>query len=224
MKNQNFEEFITSLKNCRDTKELLEHLTGGNALMNYNICLIKRDDTQEGFNEHFKKQIALRDFLTEWIEDNEGFFIDEDIRYLIDLIRVTQKYLVDKDNKGLLTTLQKPSPTQRLNSTKRYQDSVRTHLESVKRDLEEICPQGAKTQSLLNSINEALKDMGSIVPIVKIPKANTDELTNYLTYLENETEITKQATRKYKEFFKGYYNLHIDKNFRFSPNTTHITS
>lgn len=221
---KNREEFITDLKNCKDIKELLTCLTGLNACTHYTIWLVKRDDTQEGFNESFKKQIALRDFLTEWIEDNEGFFMDDGIKYLIDLIRTTHNYLVSKENKGLLTAIQRPSHKQRLNSTKKYQDSVRKHLEAVKRDLEEICPLGGKTKILLTSINEALSDMNSIVPIVNTPKANTDKLTQYLTDLENETGISKEATRKYKEFFQGYYNQIIPNNFRFSRDTTHITS
>ncbi|MCX6052654.1 MAG: hypothetical protein NTZ60_09100 [Campylobacterales bacterium] len=84
----NFEEFMTDLKNCKDIEELLKCLSTGEAVTNYTIFLLKKEGIQEGFNETFKKQIALNDFLTQWIDDNNGFFINDDIKYLIDLISV----------------------------------------------------------------------------------------------------------------------------------------
>ncbi|OHE12443.1 MAG: hypothetical protein A3J96_08305 [Sulfurimonas sp. RIFOXYC2_FULL_36_7] len=219
-----FEEFIADLKNCKNTDEVIACLSTGDAISNYSIRIFKRENFHNDAEKTYERALALSDFLTQWIEDNEGFFMDDDIQHLINLIRATHNYLVSKDNKGWLTAIQRPSHKQRLNNTKKYQESVRTHLEAVKRDLEEICPQGGKTKILLNSINEALNDMDSIVPIVKIPKANTDELTEYLTYLENETGISKEATRNYKKFFQGYYNLKIADNFRFPRDANYITS
>lgn len=221
---KNFEEFITDLKNCKDIPELLKCLSSKGAFDFYTIQLIKRDHTQEGFNEHFAKQIKLSDFLTQWIDDNNGFFMYDDIKYLIDLIRATHNYLSLKDNKAFYAVIQKTEKKQRLNSAKKYQVSVKKHLQAVKRDLEEIYPQGGKTQSLLNSIDEALNNMDSIVPIVTTIKANTKELDTYLTNLEHETGISKEATREYKMFFQSYTNLKFSKNFRFTPALTHITT
>lgn len=224
MKLKNFEEFITDLTNCKDIEELFKCLSSADAHQNYHICLFKRYDSLDGFNDDFAKEIMLRDFLIEWVSGNEGFFIDDDIKYLIDLIRTTNNYLVNKYEKTFNTALQRTPHNQRLNNTKRYQDSVKKHLEAVKRDLQEIHPQGGKTKSLLNLINEALLDMDSIVPIVKTPKANTDELTRYLNKLETKIGLTKVAIKEYREFFQNYYPLEVADNFYFSKDTTHITS
>ena len=156
MKLKNFDEFIADLKDCKDTKELLKCLSSINAFNNYAIFLLKRDDTQEGFNEDLKKYIELNDFLTEWIEDNNGFFIYDDMKYLIDLIRITNNYLRDKES-NLLHKIYKKTPNkQRLNDTKKYQKSVIKHLEAIKRDLEQIQPKGGKTKNLLDSISKNL--------------------------------------------------------------------
>ena len=150
--------------------------------------------------------------------------MDDDIKYLIDLIRITNNYLVNKYEKTLNTAFQKTPHKQSLNNTKKYQDRVKKHLELAKKDLQEIQPQGGKTKSLLNSINEALNDMDSIVPIVKTPKANTIALTKYLNKLEIEIGLTKGAIREYREFFQNYTTLEVADNFYFSKDTTHITS
>ena len=165
--------------------------------MNYEIWLIKREGIEEGCEDDFIKEIKLKDFLTEWVSANEGLFMDDDIKYLIDLIRITNNYLVNKYEKTLNTAFQKTPHKQSLNNTKKYQDRVKKHLELAKKDLQEIQPQGGKTKSLLNSINEALNDMDSIVPIVKTPKANTIALTKYLNKLEIEIGLTKGAIREY---------------------------
>ena len=111
-------EFISELINCKDIEELFKCLSSAGAHMNYKICLVKRDDTQEGFNEYYSKEIMLRDFLIEWVSGNEGFFIDDDIKYLIDLIRTTNNYLVNKYEKTFNTALQRTPHNQRLNNTK----------------------------------------------------------------------------------------------------------
>lgn len=218
-------EFISELINCKDIEELFKCLSSAGAHMNYKICLVKRDDTQEGFNEYYSKEIMLRDFLTEWVNTNKFLFMYEnDIKYLIDLIRITNNYLVNKYERTLNTALKRTPDKQSLNNTKKYQDRVKKHLELAKKDLQEIQPQGGKTKSLLNSINEALNDMDSIVPIVKTPKANTIALTKYLNKLEFEIGLTKGAIREYREFFQNYTTLEVADNFYFSKDTTHITS
>ena len=217
-------EFISELINCKDIKELFECLSSAGAYMNYQIWLIKREGIEEGCEEYFIKEIKLKDFLTEWVSANEGLFMDDDIKYLIDLIRITNNYLVNKYEKTLNTAFQKTPHKQSLNNTKKYQDRVKKHLELAKKDLQEIQPQGGKTKSLLNSINEALNDMDSIVPIVKTPKANTIALTKYLNKLEIEIELGKGAIREYREFFQNYTTLEVADNFYFSKDTTHITS
>jgi hypothetical protein len=216
-------EFVADLRNCKDIEELFKCLSSAAAHMNYQICLIKRDDTQDGFNENFAKEIILRDFLTEWVSDNEGFFID-DIKYLIDLIIITNNYLVNKYQRTLDTAYKRTPYKQRLNDTKKYQDSIKKHLEAVKRDLQEIHPRGGKTKSLLDSINEALNDINSIVPIVNVSNANADDLRTYLTKLETKIGLTKVAAREYIKFFQGYNTLEVADNFYFSKDTTHITS
>ena len=90
--------------------------------------------------------------------------------------------------------------------------------------MEQIHPQGGKTKSLLNSINEALNDIDSIVPIVNVPNANVDELRIYLTKLEDKIGLTKVAQREYIKFFQNYTTLEVADNFYFSKDTTHITS
>ena len=224
MKLKNFDEFIADLKDCKDTKELLKCLSSINAFNNYAIFLLKRDDTQEGFNEDFKKYIELNDFLTEWIEDNNGFFIYDDMKYLIDLIIITNKYLSDKYERTLNTLYKKTPYKQRTETAERYQKSVIKHLEAIKRDLELIQPKGAKTKILLDLTNEALNDINIIVPIVKIQDANVEELRTYLTNLEKKIGISKGATRKYITFFQSYNNLEVGDNFYFSNDITHITS
>lgn len=155
-------EFISELINCKDIEELFKCLSSAGAHMNYKICLVKRDDTQEGFNEHYSKEIMLRDFLTEWVNTNKFLFMYEnDIKYLIDLIRITNNYLVNKYERTLNTALKRTPDKQRTDITK-YRYSLKTNLQAVKRDLEQIHPQGGKTKSLLNSINEALNDIDSI--------------------------------------------------------------
>ena len=146
-------EFISDLINCKDIKELFKCLSSAGAHMNYEICLVKRDDTQEGFNEYYSKEIMLRDFLFFFLSANEGLFMYENnIKYLIDLIRITNNYLVNKYEKTLNTAFQKTPHKQSLNNTKKYQNRVKKHLELAKKDLQEIQPQGGKTKSLLNSI------------------------------------------------------------------------
>ena len=221
---ENKDEFIADLKNCKDIEELLKCLSSINAHNNFDIFLVKRDDTQEGFNEDFKKYIELNDFLTEWIEDNNGFFIYDDMKYLIDLIIITNKYLSDKYERTLNTLYKKTPNKQRLNDTKKYQKSVIKHLEAIKRDLELIQPKGAKTKILLDLTNEALNDINIIVPIVKVQNANKKELEKYLTKLEKKIGISKGATRKYITFFQSYNNLEVGDNFYFSNDITHITS
>ena len=217
-------QFISALINCKDIEELFECLSSAGACMNYEIWLIKREGIEEGCEDDFIKEIKLKDFLTEWVSANEGLFMDDDIKYLIDLIRITNNYLVNKYEKTLNTAFQKTPHKQSLNNTKKYQDRVKKHLELAKKDLQEIQPQGGKTKSLLNSINEALNDMDSIVPIVKTPKANTIALTKYLNKLEIEIGLTKGAIREYREFFQNYTTLEVADNFYFSKDTTHITS
>ena len=217
-------EFISDLINCKDIKELFKCLSSAGAHMNYEICLVKREGIEEGCEDDFIKEIKLKDFLTEWVSANEGLFMDDDIKYLIDLIRITNNYSVNKYEKTLNTAFQKTPHKQSLNNTKKYQDRVKKHLELAKKDLQEIQPQGGKTKSLLNSINEALNDMDSIVPIVKTPKANTIALTKYLNKLEIEIGLTKGAIREYREFFQNYTTLEVADNFYFSKDTTHITS
>ena len=80
-------EFISELINCKDIEELFECLSSAGACMNYQIWLIKREGIEEGCEEYFIKEIKLKDFLTEWVGNNEAFFVDDDIKYLIDLIR-----------------------------------------------------------------------------------------------------------------------------------------
>lgn len=223
MKLKNFEDFITDLINCKDKEELFECLSSADACMNYEIWLIKEEGIEEGCEDDFIKDIKLKDFLTEWVENNEAFFMDDDIKYLIDLIRITNNYLVNKYEKTLNTALKKTHYKQRTVITK-YRDSLKKNLQAIKRDLEQIHPQGGKCKSLLNSINEALNDIDSIAPIVNVPNAEVEDLRKYLTKLETEIGLTKVATREYIKFFQGYNTLKVADNFYFSKDTTHITS
>ena len=216
-------EFISELINCKDIEELFECLSSAGACMNYQIWLIKTEGIEEGCEEYFIKEIKLKDFLTEWVGNNEAFFVDDDIKYLIDLIRITNNYLVNKYEKTFKTAVKKTPDEQRTDITK-YRYSLKTNLQAVKRDLEQIHPQGGKTKSLLNSINEALNDIDSIVPIVNVPNANVDELRIYLTKLEDKIGLTKVAQREYIKFFQNYTTLEVADNFYFSKDTTHITS
>jgi len=208
MKNLSFDEFVQGLKNCKDVDELLNYLSTKEAKNNYTVYILKREGNINGFEDR-SRRVEMGEFLTEWIKNNEGFFWYENIEYLIDLIRATHKYLVEKQVKTVFKFAKGISHKQRLNSATKYQESVKKHLQAVKRDLEEISPQGGKTQSLLNSINEALCDMDSVVPIVKLPRANSDELRKVLNYLETNLDLTKGATRSYLEFFQSYQNSHI---------------
>jgi len=217
MNNLSFDEFVQGLKNCKDVDELLSYLSTKEAKSNYTVYIkdktppkiIKRVGNIDSLEDVRKREIEMGEFLTEWIRDNEGFFLDENIEYLIDLIRATHKYLVGKQVKTVFKFAKGIPHKQRLNSATKYQESVKKHLQAIKRDLEEISPKGGKTQSLLNSINEALSDMDSIVPIVKLPRANSDELRKVLTYLETNIDLPKVATRSYLKFFQSYQNSHI---------------
>ena len=218
-------EFVVDLRNCKDIEELFKCLSSADAYMNSQIWLIKREGIVDGCEDGYIKEIKLKDFLTEWVNTNKFVFMYEnDIKYLIDLIIITNNYLANKYQKTLDIALKRTPDEQRLNDTKKYQESLEKHLEAVKRDLEEIHPRGGKTKSLLNLVNEALNDINSIAPIVNVPNANVDDLRTYLTKLETKIGLTKVAAREYIKFLQGYNTLEVANNFYFPKDTTHITS
>jgi len=132
--NNLIDKFVQGLKNCKDVDELLSYLSTKEAESNYTVYIkdktppkiIKRVGNINGFEDVYKRKIEMGEFITNWIRDNEGCFLDENIEYLIDLIRATHKYLVDKQGKTVFTFVKGvPNQHQRLNSAARYQESVK---------------------------------------------------------------------------------------------------
>ena len=209
MNNLSFDKFVQGFKNCKDVDELLSYLSTKEAVDYCGVYILKREYVINGFEDVYKREIEMGEFITNWIKDNEGCFLDENIEYLKDLIGATHEYIIKKDTKNFNSVHQRTTKHQRLNNTKKYQESVIKHLQALKRDLEQITPQGGKTEKLLMSINEALENIESIVPTVKLPRANTDELRKVLNYLETNLDLPKVATRSYLSFFQSYQNSHI---------------
>ncbi len=173
-----------SINDCLDCDEIIEYLFKTFKGISNNPCLFDN-----------------RDFLTEWIETHNGWFFDDNLPKLIELLNITVKYINNKSSKGRFTKQNDFLKGSRLNNMEKIQNSVKGNLIKVKVDLEDLFLKGEKTDSLLKLIDEALDRIELFVPTVNKVNCNVDEMRNFLTSLNFEN---KSSVDEYIKVFQEY--------------------